>query len=260
MKFLKPADPAVLRVSVSQIRAFQMCPKRYQFRYVMGAEPEHRSANLVLGGAVHAALASYYGAIRAGKSPVASTVLEHYNDSLTDGMAGAPPVKYDDGESELDVRAGGEALIRAFLADVAPPHTVLAVEEAVHADIVDPDTGEIVEEQLVAYMDAVVEVDGKVAVLEHKTVARAWSRDQLEFDLQVSLYQALTDAEAVRLQVLTKTKAPKFLTYELRRTDREMIEAVTIVCRVLDAIRAGAFWPNPGWACRECEYRRQCRG
>lgn len=118
MKYLKPADPADRHVSVSQIRAFQMCPKRYQFRYVLGAEPEHRSANLVLGSAVHAALAGYYGAIKAGKVPVDATAVEHYNDALTEGTTGDPPVLFDEGETELDVRAGGEALVRAFLADV----------------------------------------------------------------------------------------------------------------------------------------------
>lgn len=76
----------------------------------------------------------------------------------------------------------------------------------------------------------------------------------------MSLYLALTGADVARLQVLTKTKVAKLLTYELRRTGREMTEAVTIVCRVLDAIRAGAYWPSPGWACPECEFRKQCRG
>jgi hypothetical protein len=60
--------------------------------------------------------------------------------------------------------------------------------------------------------------------------------------------------------VLTKTKVPKMLVHDLQRSDREQVEAVTIVCRVLDAIRAGAFWQSPGWACKDCEFRKQCRG
>lgn len=209
---------------------------------------------------MHAALASYYLALRDGEEPGHDKVVQHYQEAFDHDARQEPPLLLDDGEAVEQVRAGGGALVRAFLDNVQPPGRVLAVERAVRADIVDPDTGEVLEEQLLAYVDAGVEVGGQLVVLEHKTAARAWSQDQLDFDLQVSLYLALTSADTVRLQVLTKTKVAKFLTYKLRRTEREMTEAVTIVCRVLDAIRAGAYWPSPGWACRECEFRKQCRG
>ena len=37
MQWLQPADPATLHVSVSQIRAFTMCGRKYWYRYVVGA-------------------------------------------------------------------------------------------------------------------------------------------------------------------------------------------------------------------------------
>ena len=260
MEFLRHAERAALHVSVSQIRAFLACPKRYEYRYVLGAEPEHRASNLVLGSAVHSALAGYYLALRDGATPDPAQVLAHYDHAFDAEAKGEPAVLLDEGETLDDVRAGGAALVRAFLAGAPEPGRVLSVEAPVFADVVDPASGEVLEEQLLAYLDAVVEIDGKPVVLEHKTAARAWSRDQLEFDLQVSLYLALTGAQFLRLQVLTKTKVPKLLVHDLRRTERELVEAVEVVCRVLDAIRAGAFWPNLGWGCRECEFRRQCRG
>ncbi len=48
------------------------------------------------------------------------------------------------------------------------------------------------------------------------------------------------------------------MTYDVTRTEEARSEAVEIMCRVLDAIRAGMVWPNRGWPCRGCEYRRQC--
>ena len=45
MEWLQPAEPTALHVSVSQVRAFMMCGKKYWYRYVQGAEPEHRSTN-----------------------------------------------------------------------------------------------------------------------------------------------------------------------------------------------------------------------
>ena len=258
MEFLRSAPRTDLHVSVSQIKCFQMCPKKYFWRYVLGAEAEHRSPNLVLGSAVHEALASYYSSIRNGKVPVTEGVLQAFSDAFDDELAKEPAVLLDEGQTAGELKDEGVKLVEAFLRDVKPPDRVLAVERAFACDVVDPLTGEILEEQLVGYLDAIVEDAGRLVVLEHKTAARAWSADQLEHDLQVSLYQAATGADAVRLQVLTKTKVARLLTHELVRDERQQVEAVEVVCQVLKAIRAAAFWRQRGWACRACEFRARC--
>jgi len=260
MEFLRTAERAALHVSVSQVRTFLGCAKRYEYRYVLGAKPEHRSPNLVLGSAVHEALAAYYLALKAEQQPEGADVLAAYSKAFDHATSGELPMLLDEDETLADIKASGVALVQAFLAGVQRPDRVLAVEEAFSADIIDPVTGEFLEEGLTGYFDAIVEIGNEIVILEHKTAARAWSQDQVDFDLQVSLYQAVIDADRVRLQVMTKTKVAKFLTYDVCRTQRQQVEAVTIVCRVLDAIRARAFWPNPGWACRDCEFRVRCRG
>jgi hypothetical protein len=242
------------------VRAFLACAKRDRRRNVLGARPEPRSVNLVLGSAVHEALAAYYQTLKAGREPDGAAVLATYGKAFGRGVLGDPPVLLDEDETLADVKQGGEALVQAFLSGVERPDRVLAVEAPFHADIIDPETGEVLEEQLTGYLDAVVQDGERTIVLEHKAAARAWSQDQLDFDLQVSLYQGVTGAEAVRLQVLTKTKVPKMLAHELVRTEREQQEAVGVVCQVLKAIRAGAFWPALGWSCKECEFRNRCRG
>ena len=260
MEFLQSAERAALHVSVSQIKCFQFCGKKYEWRYVLGVKPEHQSANLVLGTAVHAALAVYYAAVKDGEVPLEKQVIDAAHQSLVATFAQELPVLLEEGETLADLQATAEKLVRTFLAGVERPSEVLAVEAPFYVDVVDPETGELLEEQLTGYLDAVVRFGDEVTVLEHKTAARAWSQDQLDYDLQVSLYQAVTGAERVRLQVLTKTKVPKLLVHDVTRQERQQVEAVVIVCRVLQAIRAKAFWPSPGWACRECEFRRQCRG
>ena len=216
MEYLKPAERAAFHVSVSQIKCFQMCPAKYKLRYVLGAEAEHKSPNLVVGTAVHEALALYYVMVRDGLEIELARIEQQFTEAFVQAAAEGPGVLLDEGERLEDVEAVGLTLVRTFLANVVRPGTVLAIEAPFYADVVDPETGEILEEQLTGYLDAVVEVNGKVVVLEHKTAARAWSQDQLEFDLQVSLYQAVTGAEKVRLQVLTKTKVPKMLVHDLR--------------------------------------------
>ena len=259
MEFLQEAQRAALHVSVSQVKLYTRCPKLYEMRHVLGAKPEHRSANLVLGTAVHTGLAGYYQALKDGVVPADEEVVEAVRQSLEEAEKQEPPILLEDGETLADLQATAEALTRTFLAGVERPDEVLAVEAPFYSDLIDPESGEIVEEQLVGYLDAVVRFGDDIVVLEHKTAARAWSQDQLDFDLQVSLYQAVTGAAKVRLQVMTKTRVPKLLVHDLVRSEREQREAVVIVCRVLQAIRAGAFWPAPGWACKTCEYRQRCR-
>ncbi len=260
MQWLTPAEPAELHCSVSQIKQFVMCPRKYAYRHVFSAPPEHRSVQLVLGSAVHEALAAHYGILGAGHQPEQEEVIAVYATAFRRMLAVGPRLLLDEGETVQEVEDEGLRLVRAFLAGVQAPDKVLAVEQPFHCDVTDPDSGEILQEQLVGFLDAVVEDQGAVVVLEHKTAARAWSQDQLDYDLQVGLYLAATGAEKVRLQVMTKTKQAKLLVHDLVRSVREQREAVQIVCRVLDAIRAGAFWPAPGWACKDCEYRVRCRG
>jgi CRISPR/Cas system-associated exonuclease Cas4 (RecB family) len=260
MDLLQPAERAALHVSVSQIKSYLLCPRRYELRYVLGAQPEHRASNLVLGSAVHEALATWYRRHQAGLAQDAEVVEAVYHDTFAKMAGEGTHLLLDDGETLGDLDAAGLQLVRTFLANAVVPERVLAVESPFHADVVDPQTGEVLEEQLTGYLDAVVQDGERTIVLEHKTAARAWSQDQLDFDLQVSLYQGVTGADAVRLQVLTKTKVPKMLVHELVRTEREQQEAVGVVCQVLKAIRAGAFWPALGWSCKECEFRNRCRG
>ena len=135
MEFLRSAPRTDLHVSVSQIKCFQMCPKKYFWRYVLGAEAEHRSANLVLGSAVHEALASYYSAIRNGKVPVAEGVLAAFSDAFDDEVAKEPAILLDDGLTIGVLKDSGVALVSAFLAGVKPPDRVFSVESAFACDV-----------------------------------------------------------------------------------------------------------------------------
>ncbi len=258
MEFLTAAPRSQLHCSVSQVRSFLGCPRRFEMRYILGAEPEHRSANLVLGSAVHEALAAYYRKYGAMRVPTAEEILAAFSDAFDEEAVKEPAILLDDGQTLGALKDEGARLVAAFLADVKPPDRVFSVESAFAMDVTSPETGEILQEQLVGYLDAVVEDAGKLVVLEHKTAARAWSADQLEYDLQVSLYQAVTGADLVRLQVMTKTRVAKMLVHDLVRTDKAQVEAVEVVCKVLTAIRAGAFWRARGWQCKECEFRARC--
>ena len=249
---------AALHVSVSQIKTFILCPRLYEFRYVLGAEREHVSSNLVLGSAVHAVLAGYYMAVLNGDELVADELVQIFVDDWDGEVATLPNLLLPDGVEADDLKDQGVALVRAFLDGVPPVDEVLGVEQPFALDIADPKTGEVLEEQLVGALDAVVIQDGQRTVLEHKTAARRWSVDQVRWDLQAGVYLAVTGADRLRFQVLVKNRTPVLQVVDTERSAAAKAEALDTVCRVLDAVRSGIFWPNRGWQCRGCEFSEAC--
>jgi len=208
--------------------------------------------------AVHEALAAFYVALKCDATIVVDELVDAFSDAWERELEGDVPLLLPDGKTAGDIKDQGVGLVEVFAANVRVPDEVLEVESAFALDIEDPKTGLLIEEQLVGYLDAVVVSGGKTILLEHKTSARRWSQDQLDYDLQSSVYLAVTDADSLRFQVLLKQRTPSMAVYDVTRTDAEKNEAIEIVCRVLDAIRAGVWWPNRGWQCRTCEYRRRC--
>ena len=251
---------AELHVSVSQVKSWLICSRRYSYRYVRGIEPEHRSPNLVLGSAVHEALAAFYVSVTAGKVIGVDELVANFTDAWARELQGDQTLLLPEGTTADNIKDQGIGLVKAFAEYAAVPDKVVSVEQLFAVDIADPKSGELIEEQLVGYLDAVVVEDGKQVILEHKTAARRWSRDQLDYDLQAGVYLAVTGAEKLRFQVLLKTKTPGFVTHDVTRTEQQKDEAIEILCRVLDAIRSGISWPNRGWQCRTCGYQRQCGG
>ena len=250
--------PAELHVSVSQVKTYLACPRKYELRYVLGIPPETRALNLVFGSAIHEGLAAYYVALKENTEPAREMVLSTFNDSIDEALLDQPPVLLDDDENAGTLKDKGVALLGVFLEHVEKPDKVLAVEQPFAVDLVDPRTGHMVEEQFTGVLDALVEVEGHQVILEHKTAAKKWSQDQLDYDLQAGAYLAAIPATCVRLQCLLKTKTPSLDIQDLLRSASQKNEAIDVICRVLDAIRAGAFWRNRGWACRGCEFEKQC--
>ena len=250
---------AELHASVSQIKTFLMCPRRYEYRYVLGAPAEHRSPNLVLGSAVHEALAGYYIALKMSETTSVEQLVATFADAFDGMLDDKVPLLLDDGETAGAVKDTGVGLVTVFAENVIAPDKVVAVEKPFAIDVTDPVTGEVVEEQLVGSIDALVEIDGKTVILEHKTAARRYGDDVLKYDLQPGVYLAAIPANHLRYQVLLKTRKPAMETYDVTRTDAEQAEALLVICRVLDVIRAGIFWPNRGWQCADCEFRRRCK-
>jgi putative RecB family exonuclease len=258
---------AGLHISASSLKSFLQCPWKFKLQYVEGALPEFRPSALLLGKAVHEALAFHHQALRVEEPTPPEEVVGHFIASLQSEAQGDIPVQFKNGEDLDSVRETGRGLVELYLRE-ARPQRIVAVEQPFRARLIDPRTGEELEPSLVGVFDLIEkDEEGNVSVVEIKTAARKWSAGQVDGDLQGSLYaEAVAQAGLVpegrealiRYEILVKNKKPVLDSqYAIRRRgDREM--ALTITVDALKAIEAGAFYRNPSWACAGCQYRKQC--
>jgi CRISPR/Cas system-associated exonuclease Cas4 (RecB family) len=250
-----------LHVSVSQVKTYLRCPRQYQMRYVIGAEPEFVPRNLVLGSAVHEGLAAYYRSVmETSESPEQDVGLAALHATLEAAKKNRVPLE----KGGEDLEALGTALLRVFYETVyQEPPVVVGVEVPFAIDINDPATGEVLEEKLIGALDLVVRESERHIVVEHKSAAKKWSQDQIQHDIQLSAYKLVAGKRGLgdvglRLQVLTKTKKPAMLVENTERGDRDIQDFLAVTVGVLRAVDAGAFFPLRNSMCNGCAFQRRC--
>ena len=134
------------------------------------------------------------------------------------------------------------------------------MEDAFDCDLLDPVAGEVLEVRLRGRFDLVEEGD---VVVDLKTAARTLEQGGLERHLQLSVYALAYlllhgTIPTLRLDMLLKTKQPKFERLTTTRSLEELSWTAHLLVSVADSIDAGHFFPNPSWRCSECEYFGHC--
>lgn len=255
-----------LHFSVSQMKAWLMCPRKFELRYILGAEQEFLPMPLVFGTAFHAALAAHYVGMSKGLAVSRDEVKQRFIDELTLAKNGPVPLQEDEDGTGFDlaIDKGTQMLDVTLEHPSARPAKVLGVEQSFTVDLYDPATGAVLDEKLKGVIDLVVEEDGHRCLVEHKTSSKKYTVDQLVFDTQLSGY-AYAAAQlgwgevGLRFSVTTKTKTPAVQVEDVLRDDLDKMDFLRTAVGVLKAIDAGVSFPVRGWACKGCQYRARCQ-
>ena len=256
-----------LHTSVSQVKAFQTCGKRYEIQYVRGVPPSHRPIALSFGSAVHAALETFYERLRdTGEKPPVEELQAAFADRMDVEMADASiPIRFDDGQDAGTVKGQGIAMLANYHQKGFVPDWVIAVEQPFAVDLADPETGQVLDIPLIGAIDLVAEHQGRVVLVEHKTAARRFDAIRLRHDIQPSSY--LFAAKSLQLagattafNLLLKGKGTPTEYIPLSRTRADEIEALETITAVLRAIESQIFFRTRGWACGDCGFKRACGG
>lgn len=248
--------------SYSAISQYLACPLRYYFQRILGLPQGSVSNSLVLGSAVHAALAEYHHTIQRDLPTDTAKLHRVFVDAWTkreDEVA----IAYRDGENRDECVAQGIALIEVYLKE-PPPQAIIGIEQEIVAPMHNS-RGEYLERPLVAMLDLITEDNEELTIGEFKTSGRAYSEMEAETSLQPTCYtnavrEAFGHPATVEYTVLVKNKTPRVQRLKTVRHDDDLARLGDIVENVERAIQANAFYPvESPLNCSTCPYRKPCR-
>jgi putative RecB family exonuclease len=218
-------------------------------------EPAFRSGALALGSAVHSTLDWLHRAWKGTGRPAEDQVLRIFDADLTTQVRDGVPLR---GDPEA-LRTQGWKLLEVYLHET-PVKAIRAVELPFEVPIVDPRSGEELPVPLRGYVD-LIEADG--TLVEVKTASRKPDPTALQLHLQMTAYSyAMTriygERPKARLDCLMKTQEPRLERIPVEREEADDAHLFVLASEVLSAIERQSFFPNPGWMCRDCEFRPVC--
>lgn len=171
-----------MKITHSSSTSFKVCRRKFFFEYEMGLRRTVDAKPLRMGTAWHNGL----DALKQGRTiDEAATVARDCYQSIPDGFDAA------DWEMERETIV---AMLAGYAWRWSDPFKVIATEQAFNLPMVNPETNSASKLfQLAGKIDGIIEWDGRLLILEHKTVSEDIALDgdywrRLQMDSQVSIY------------------------------------------------------------------------
>jgi len=161
-------------LSYTQISLYQSCPLQYKLQYIDGLKPKDKWY-FSFGSTLHLC-AQYFFKVRVPPPPSLEELLQFYEQNwISEG--------YDSAEEEAKYKTyGGEILSKFWEIHSADFRMPVAVERIFYIDI--EGVG------LRGYLDRVDKLDsGGLSIVDYKSNQGLFTKDDLEKDLQLTLYQ-----------------------------------------------------------------------
>lgn len=249
-------------LSYSAVNLYRACPKRFEFKYVLGWPETTVAASLVLGGAFHACLQHYYEQLLMGRDPAGpDELLDIFWDAWH--RHGQHTILFNQNENLDTIGPLIDRMLTQFLAhDLARPRgIILGVEEELRGPIV-PDCPDVL-----ARLDLLIDVGDAIAVIDFKTSQSRWNERTVmksapQLHLYAALAQPLADGKPLHLAfaVMTKAKRTPTLTLHPVPCDPSAVDATLhLVQWTWRAIQRGLFPPKPSPIhCLRCPFQRHC--
>ncbi len=257
---------SVLRISKTHMQTFLMCPRKFYFQYVVAMPWEFTPASLPFGRALHHAVAFFYLSLKQGITPELGAVCEEFCKMWQTETADRD-IRYSGAATPASLEGLGKALLERFHGEVRP-RQVQAVEYPFCIELYDPDGGRTLDFKLVGIIDLIESDDkGNLIISELKTSAKRFADSQGENQLDGLVYayaldqlgfRTTTDRTLIRYDVLIKTKQPAFQQVYFNKAPGDYRRLGRWIKELLHAMDRSAFYPNFGWGCKQCQFKRAC--
>ncbi|MHB9029768.1 MAG: RecB family exonuclease [Candidatus Latescibacterota bacterium] len=249
-------------LSASAIHDYLECGLRYRLARVEKRKPDCVPDSLLFGTVIHRSLKMFHRERMAGNRVEREELLRSFERFWREDAEDRTDLRYGEGKTFENYLALGKELLATYY-DEAPRDgfRVIAVEEPFRLAV------EGVSAPIIGVIDLVEEdSQGTIVVSDFKTTSRAFSPEEVNRSMQLTLYGmavragGFSDREIlVRFDCLVKTKVPGFRQYYSIRTPEDEARAVRKIRHIWDGIMKGVFIPDDhSWKCPRCEYRTGC--
>ena len=238
------------------------CGLLYKFGRVDKIKPEFQSDAAELGSAIHLVLAEFCNQRKIGNRLLLKEVHESFEASWRELAEDNTYIQYSEGENFETLLLQGKELLTAWYNKLPENEfKVLGVEEPFILTLPD------LYIPIIGYIDLLEEDEsGTIIITDFKTSGRAYSNDETDKNLQLTLYQLAVKGNGYRnreillkLDCLIKTKTPKFEQFYTLRTEIEERRAIKKIKEVWKGIHQQIFIPNDGhWKCKNCGFKKHC--
>jgi putative RecB family exonuclease len=251
-------------LSASGVQDYVDCGLLYKFSRVDKLPPESKSAELVLGSAIHHVLAEFYKNLAQGKKLTAGQLEEIFAAQWRLLAKDNEIIAYKPDKDYEVIRSEGKSLLKIFHQELpSDEFKIIGVEKDFSFLL---NSG--LQVPIIGAVDLILQDSaGTIILVDHKTTSKSYSEKEVEKSLQMTIYKMGLQANGfhdrevlLRLDCLIRAKKqPKFTQFWTSRTEIDELKAAKLIKSVWEGISKGVFVPNPGhWKCENCGYSQRC--
>ncbi len=239
-------------VSHSQISLWDMCPRKWEFRYIQKLR-EPGSGNLILGGCYHDTLEAYFKAKLYHNQELDFDMLyDVFVTAWAKSVGNSWDIEWGK-TTENAAKDMGLNLVSAYIDDVGPSIVPIMVEKTLDLKL-----------ENVSFTLRLDLINDVGAVIDHKTSARAYTQERIDKDMQASATAyALGKPIVFYNHVAIKSSAHRIQILKSFRTREDINWWISKATAIVYHMQSGIAPPHEdGWWCAPlyCGYYDACRG
>lgn len=243
--------------SLNQV--LNICSLQYYFEKIEKIPRPFAPVALVFGSAFHRVM-EYIALNRMdGKLPKATETRDLFHTLWEREHQDSPPLEQMD-EDPTQLAEQGAGLIEAYLNQINPDERIVDVNTTFAVPIGDS------HRPLIGEIDCITESHGDVELVDWKTSARRWPKDQADKSLQPTVYLYAMSLlqpgfiEKFRFDVAVKNKTPVIERNYTTRQPDDFVRLERLVEKAEAIIEHDLFYPSDqSFACNGCQFKEPCR-